>query len=48
MSFLIFENNKTPFYALKTRSAKSRKIALLPRGLTHGFGPKMVIFRIFF
>ena len=35
---------KTPFYAIKTRSSKSRKIDIFGKGLTHGFGPKMAIF----
>ena len=38
----------TPFYSIKTRSLKSEKIAIFPKGLTHGFGPKMVIFSTFF
>ena len=28
----------------KKRSAKCRKIDIFPKGLTHGFGPKMAIF----
>ena len=44
MSFTIFQNEKTPFLAMKTRRSKSRKISIFPKGLTHGFGPKMVIF----
>ena len=44
MSFTIFYNEKTPFQALKRRSSKSRKIDIFPKGLTHGFGPKMAIF----
>ena len=32
----------------KTRSSKSRKIDIFPKGLTHGFGPKMGIFLTFF
>ena len=36
------------FVGYKTRSSKSRKIAILPKGLTHGFGPKMAIFPTFF
>ena len=48
MSFMIFQNEKTPFQAIKTRSSKSRKIDFFPKGLTHGFGPKMVIFATFF
>ena len=48
MSLTIFQNEKTPFQALKTRSSKSRKIDIFPKGLTHGFGPKMAIFPTFF
>ena len=45
---MIFQNEKTLFQAIKTRSSKSRKIDIFPKGLTHGFGPKMVIFPTFF
>ena len=48
MSFMIFQNEKTPFQAIKTRSPKSRKIDIFPKGLTHGFGPKMAIFPTLF
>ena len=48
MSFMIFQNEKTPFQAIKTRSSKSRKIDIFPKGLTYGFGPKMAIFPNFF
>ena len=48
MSFTIFYNEKTPFYAIKTQSSKSRNIDIFPKGLTHGFGPKMAIFPTFF
>ena len=48
MSFMIFQKEKTPFQAIKTRSPKSRKIAIFPKELTHGFGSKMAIFRTFF
>ena len=48
MSFTIFYNEKTPFQAIKLKSSKSRKIDILPKGLTHGFGPKMAIFPPFF
>ena len=47
-SFMIFQNEKTHFQAIKTRSSKSRKIKMFPKGLTHGFGPKMAIFQTFF
>ena len=43
MFFMIFQNEKTPFQAIKTRSSKRRKIDIFPKGLTHGFGPKMAI-----
>ena len=43
-----FQNEKTPFQAIKTTSSKSRKIDIFPKGLTHGFCPKMAIFPIFF
>ena len=41
--FQIFQNEKTPFYALKTSSSKSRKVDIFPKGLTHCFGPKIAI-----
>ena len=47
MSFIIFQNEKTPFQGIKTRSPKSRKILIFPKGLTYGFGPKMAIFPTF-
>ena len=42
-----FRRKKTPFYAVKT-SSKSPKIDIFLKGLTHGFGPKMTVFRPFF
>ena len=48
MSFRIFWNEKSPFSAIKTRSWKSRRIDIFPKGLTHGFCPKMAIFLTFF
>ena len=48
MFFSILYNKKTPFQATKTRSSKSRKIDIFPKGLTHGFCPKMAIFPTFF
>ena len=44
MSPMIFQNEKTPFKTMKTRSLKSQKIDTFPKGLTHGFVPKMTIF----
>ena len=46
--FTIFQIEKTPFQAVKTRSTKSRKIYIFPKELTHGFGPNMAIFPTFF
>ena len=48
MPFTIFQNEKTPFQALKTRSSKSPKIDIFQKGLSHGFGLKLAIFPIFF
>ena len=45
---MIFQNEKTLFQAIKTRSSKRRKIENFPKGLTHGFGPKMAIYPTFF
>ena len=48
MCFMIFQKEKTPFQAIKTRSSKSRKIPIFPKGLTHCFGPKNGNFSNFF
>ena len=48
MSFTIFQNKKTPFQAIKIRTSKSQKIDIFPKGLTHGFSPKMGPFSNFF
>ena len=48
ISFTIFQHENTPFQAIKTRSSKSRKIAIFLKGLTHGSGSKMAIFLTFF
>ena len=48
ISFTIFKNDKTPFYAIKTRSSKSRKIDVFPKGLANGFVQNMAIFPTFF
>ena len=44
---MIFQNEKTLFQSIKTRSSKRRTIDIFPGGLTHGFGPKMAIFLFF-
>ena len=36
--FMVFQNEKTSFQAIKTKSSKSRKIVIFPKGLTLGFG----------
>ena len=48
MCFTIFQIEKTPFQAIKTRCLKSLKIEVFRKGLTHGFCPKMAIFPSFF
>ena len=48
MCFQIFQNEKTLFQAIKTRTSKSGKIAIFPKGLVHGFGQKVTIFPSFF
>ena len=47
MCFMIFESDKTSFYDIETRRLKSRKIEIFPKGLVHGFGPKLTIFPCF-
>ena len=39
-----YSRTKNARLGYKKRSSKSRKIAIFPKGLTHGFGPKMTIF----
>ena len=39
---------KNAFLGCKNKMFKSRKIDIFPKGLTHGFGPKMAIFPTFF
>ena len=48
ISFTIFQYKKIPFQAIKTRSSKSRKTDIFPKGLTHSFGPKLAMFSTFF
>ena len=48
MCFMIFESDKTSFYDIKTGRLKSRKTEIFPKGLVHGFGPKLTIFPCFF
>ena len=39
---------KNAFLAKISKSVKSRKIDIFPKGLTHDLGPKMPIFQTFF
>ena len=39
---------KNAFLGYKNNKFKKSKIDIFPKGLTHGFGPKMAIFRTFF
>ena len=48
MCFMIFQNEKTHFQLIKKRSTKSRKIDIVPKGLTHGFAQKLAILPCFF
>ena len=48
MCCTIFQNEETPFQTMKTRSSKSRKIVIFPKGLVHGFGKNLEIFPHFF
>ena len=48
MSFAIFQNEKTPFQAIKRRGSKNRRIDIFPKGLTHGFGQEQAILPTFF
>ena len=43
MSFTIFQNERTLFQAIKTRSLKKKNI--FPKGLTHGLAPNMAILK---
>ena len=48
MGFMIFESERTSFYDIKAGRLKSKKIKIFPKGLVHGFGPKLTIFPRFF
>ena len=48
MGFMIFESERTSFYDIKAGRLKSRKIEIFPKGLVHGFGPKLTNFPCFF
>ena len=44
MSLTIFQNVKPSFQALKSKTSKRRKIEIIPKRLTHGFGSKISFF----
>ena len=46
--FYDIRERKNAFYAIKTRSSKTQKIDIFPKGLTHSFVPKIAIFPTFF
>ena len=48
MCFTIFQNEKMPFQAIRTKSSKSRKIDIFLKRCSHGFGSKITIFPTFF
>ena len=48
MCFTIFQNEKTPVEAIKTRSSKSRKIEIFPAGINPWFWSKTSHISIFF
>ena len=48
MSFTIYQNENTPFQAIKTRSSKSRKIDFFPKGLPLVLLQKWPFFQVFF
>ena len=39
---------KNAFLGYKNKKSKKSKVDIFPKGLTHGFGPKMAIFPTFF
>ena len=46
--FSQYRTKKTPFKTIKKEGSKSLKIDIFPKGLIHGFGPKMANFPTFF
>ena len=45
---ILEQKKKKAFYAVKSKRSESRKIDIFPKGLTHCFGPNMIIFPSFF
>ena len=48
MSFMIFYNEKTPFWAIKTRSLKSPNIDIFPKRLLMVLVQKWPFYGVFF
>ena len=46
--FYAILERKNAFLGCKNKKCKKSKIDILPKGLTHDFGPKMAIFQVFF
>ena len=46
--FYDIPERKNAFLGYKKKKFKKSKMAIFPKGLTHGFGPKMAIFPFFF
>ena len=46
--FYDIPERKNAFPGYKNKKFKQSKMAIFPKGLTHGFGPKMAIFPTFF
>ena len=45
---LQYSRTKNAFLSYKNKKFKKSKNEIFPKGLTHGFGPKMAIFPTFF
>ena len=46
--FYVILERQNAFLGYKNKKFRSRKIDFFPKGLTHGFGPRMAIFPTFF
>ena len=46
--FYYILERENAFQGYKNKKLKNRKIDIFPKGLTHGFGPKMAILSTFF
>ena len=48
MCYTLLQNEKTSFWAIKSRILKGGNIEIFAKGLVHGFGPKLAIFPSFY